>query len=101
MAQYVAYSTADCSQPGQVSTACADDIASFIRRTGEMSGYFADAVFSCGNLSSIELVSLCFELCSSTTKLSSNYLSSQAHETEVAHPKSIQYIHPYPLKDEI
>lgn len=50
MGQFLTYSTADCAQPGQVSPICASDIAQFVRRTAEMSGYFSDAVFSCGNV---------------------------------------------------
>ena len=50
MGQFITYSTADCAQPGQTSSICAADITQFVRRTAEMSGYFSDAVFSCGNV---------------------------------------------------
>ena len=50
MAQFITYSTADCAQPGQVSSICASDVASLVRRTAEGSGYLSDAVFSCGNI---------------------------------------------------
>ena len=50
MAQFITYSTADCAQPGQVSSICASDVASLVRRTAETSGYLSDAVFSCGNV---------------------------------------------------
>ena len=50
MAQVITYSTADCAQPGQVSSVCASDVASLVSQTAGMSGIFSDAVFSCGNI---------------------------------------------------
>ncbi|CAJ1354882.1 unnamed protein product [Effrenium voratum] len=50
VSRYITYSTTDCSQPGQTSAVCADDITSTIRRVASTVSYLADAVFTCGNV---------------------------------------------------
>ena len=50
MAEFITSSTADCAQPGQVSSVCAFDVASLVSGTAGLSGIFFDAVFSCGNI---------------------------------------------------